>query len=141
MSDPHKRLKRLQRLERIRSIAKQNAASGVSEAEATLARLSGLSDKTSRLAAEYAGRRMASDGAELQTLTRFTGALEQLSTSAIGDTDRAREIADARQVALAVAERRRAAVEQRITRQSQDIAKARTVHSLGARRPVGTSLE
>ena len=140
--NPHaKRLKRLQRLEKVRDIAKQAAAAEAARAESTLSQLEALADRTRRLAADYAGRREAQDGAALQQVGRFSLGLQGLAASAGRDAERARAVADVRLAELGQAERRRAAVEERADRQAQAMAKAAERPVLGSRRTIGTPLE
>lgn len=136
-----KKLDRLRRLERIRAIAKQTAAAEAAQAESTLAQLRALSDRTRRLASDYAGRRDAGDGAALRQAGRFVGGLQSLSRTTDGDALRAQSIADAKQQLLVEAERRRAAIEDRIGAQARRIAKAAEKPALGSRKATGTGLE
>lgn len=136
-----KRLVRLQRLETIRAIAKQTAASEAAQAENTLAQLRALSERTRHLATEYASRREATDGFALIHNGRFAGGLQALSRTTDGDALRAQSIADAKQQLLVAAERRRAAVEDRVVVQRQRIAKAAEQPILGRRKGSGTGLE
>lgn len=141
MKEARKRLDRLRRLEKIRSIAKQTAAAEAAAAESTLGQLRALSERTRRMASDYAARREAPDGAALHQLNRFIGGLQQLSRSTDGDALRAQSIADAKQRALAEAERRRAAIEDRAELQARLIAKGRETPALGSRKGNGTGLE
>ena len=136
-----KRLARLKRLERVRAIAKQAAATAAAEAEGTLAQLEALAARTGMLAADYAGRNDASDGMSMQQLGRFAGGLHGISASTLADAARARSIADGRQLELAAAERRRAAVEERAVREAREIAARRETSALGRRKAIGTDLE
>jgi hypothetical protein len=135
------RLFRLQRLERVRAIAKQAAASEAAHAETTLAQLEQLAERTRLLAADYAARSQATDGATLRQLDSFAGGLRGIAASASSDAARARNIADAKLAALGLAERRRAAVEERAVKQARDIAKRGKDPELGHRRGFGTGLE
>jgi len=141
MSSDRRKLARLKRLERIRAIAKQMAAAEAAQAESTLAQLRGLSERTRRIASDYAGRREASDGAALHRVGRFVGGLQALTRTTDGDALRAQAIADAKQQLLATAERRRAAIEERIALQAQRIAMAGEQPALSSRRRSGTGLE
>ena len=122
---------RLRRLERLRAVAKQAAAAEAAEAESTLAQLQALSERTRRLAADYAARSEAHDGAALRQSGQFAGALQAIAAGTASDAGHARELADAKLAVLAEAERRRSAVEDRIGTKLRDIA----------RRAVGTGLE
>lgn len=141
MKAERRRLKRLQRLERVRAIAKQTAAVEAAQAEGTLAQLETLAERTRQLAAEYAGRHEAPDGAALQQLGRFTGGLQKIYANTANDATQARRIADYKQQALGQAERRRAAVEERAERQARVVAKGGEAPVLGGRRKFGTGLE
>lgn len=141
MQPERARLKRLQRLERVRAIAKQTAAVAAAEAEGTLAQLQALAQRTGRLAADYTGRSDAGDGMALQQLTRFVGGLQGISAATLGDAARARDLADRMLAELAAAERRRAAVEDRATRQERALTTRSKPVSLTARRGFGTGLE
>jgi len=141
MKEERARLARLRRLEKVRAIAKQVAATEAAQAEGTLAQLRALSDRTRLLAADYASRRGASDGASLVHLGRFVEGLHSIARSTDGDARRARSVADAKLASLAEAERRRAATEERAALQERMIAKAAEVPALGARRPSGTDLD
>ncbi len=135
------RLLRLQRLERVRDIAKQAAAAEAAEAESTLAQLESLVQRTRSLAADYAGRDEALDGAALRQLGLFSGGLRGIAASASTDAARARTIADGKLAALGLAERRRAAVEERADKQARSIAKRDDAPALGQRKGFGTGLE
>jgi len=135
------RLKRLQRLERVRDIARQTAAAEAAQAEGTLAQLEALAERTRRLAADYATRGGAADGAALRQLTSFTGGLQKIHASTTSDADRARLFADGKMAALAAAERRRAAVGERAEKQARVIAEGRESPALGTRKGFGTGLE
>jgi hypothetical protein len=135
------RLKRLQRLERVRDIAKQAAAAEAAQAESTLAQLQSLAERTRLLAADYASRSEARDGAALHQANRFAGGLQQVYATTAGDAERARHVADGKLEALGQAERSRAAVEDRAERQARRIDQHAQLPSLGTRRGFGTPLE
>ncbi|MDB5726391.1 MAG: hypothetical protein JWQ16_3145 [Novosphingobium sp.] len=141
MAADAKRLVRLQRLERVRAIAKQTAATAAAEAEGTLAQLRGLAERTSTLAAGYAGRSDARDGMSLQQIGRFAGGLQGISETTHADALRAKSIADNRQVELASAVRRRAAVEERAQLEARELAARRQTPILGRRKAIGTEVE
>ncbi|WP_226632935.1 hypothetical protein [Novosphingobium profundi] len=141
MTDAHKRLARLRRLEKVRDIARQTAAAEAAQAEGTLAQLQALTERTRRLAEDYATRRTATDGAALHQIGRFVSGLQTLSRTTQGDAERAHAIADAKQKHLAEAERRRAAIEERAALQERMIAKQAATPVLSARRAAGTELE
>jgi hypothetical protein len=134
------RLLRLQRLERIRAIAKDHAARDAAEAESTLAQLEALAERTDQLAGTYAGRKLG-DGLALAQLQRFVAGLGGITATTRADAVRARASADAKQIALGQAERRRSAVEARAGVQAKRIAAQREPCTPGARRGTGTGLE
>ncbi|WP_159977374.1 MULTISPECIES: hypothetical protein [unclassified Novosphingobium] len=141
MSPELKRLARLKRLEKLRAIAKQTAATEAAQAESTLSQLRSLSDRTRQLASDYAARREAADGAALHHVARFVGGLQALSRTTDGDALRAQSVADAKQQALAEAERRRAAIEDRAALQERRIASKGQAPVLTSRKASGTDLE
>lgn len=141
MNEDRRRLMRLRRLEKIRAIARQTAAIEAAQAESTLSRLRDLSERTRRMADDYATRREMTDGGALHQVGRFVGGLQAIRQATQGDALRAQSIADAKQLLLAEAERRRAATEERAALQERTIARARTVPVLGSRKPSGTGLE
>jgi hypothetical protein len=116
------KLKRLQRLEKLRAIAKQAAVTEAARAESTFAQLSSLAERTGQLAADYAARKDVHDGADLRSMARFAASLQGVRAATQADAARAQAIADKRQIELASAERRRAAVEDRATAQARQIA-------------------
>lgn len=129
------KLTRLQRLEKIRAIAKQTAASEAARAEGTYAQLSALADRTSQLAADYAARTDIHDGADLRAMGRFAAGLQGVRAATQADATRAQAIADKRQIELAAAERRRAAVEERAQAQARQIAAKAEYTSFSGRTP------
>lgn len=135
------RLRRLQRLERVRAIASQTLAVEAAQAEGTLAQLEALAERTRALTSDYLGRSRAVTGLELRQLGQFLAGLQGISATTSGDADRARDLADRKQHEFALAERRRAAVEDRATSAARDVYKGRVLPVLGARRAVGTGLE
>lgn len=141
MKTERRRLMRLQRLERLRSIAWQTAAVESAQAEGTLAQLLALAERTRTLATDYVARRGGMDGAALRRLTDFAGGLHAIAVRTLGDADTARGIADDKLAALATAERRRAAMEERVRLQARRIGKAGESPAVGVRRPIGTGLE
>lgn len=120
----HQRLARLRRLEKLRDIAHRQAMVAAGQAEGTLAQLQNLAERTETLAQGYAARTDARDGAALAHLGAFRAGLEQIARSTAGEIDTARRIADARAAEVAAAERRRAAVADRIVTQAQALARA-----------------
>lgn len=141
MSADRRRLARLNRLERVRAIARQTAANEAAAAESSLGQIAALAERTRLLAEEYAARAEAHDGYALQQAARFAEGLQGIAASTAGDMTRARALADAKQVELGLAERRRAVVETRASDQARRIARASLAVPLGARRGAGTPLE
>jgi hypothetical protein len=141
VKEAQKRLTRLRRLEKIRAIAKQTAALESAQAESTLGQLRALSERTRKMANDYASRREMTDGASLHQVGYFVSGLQALSRTTEGDASRAQSIADAKQRQLAEAERRRAAIEERALLQERMIAKAGQSPALGSRKGSGTDLE
>ena len=135
------RLKRLQRLERVRAIAKQTLAAEAAQAEGTLAQLEMLASRTQRLALDYSGRHDLGDGLELRQLGQFTAGLQGISAATRSDADQARLSADRKLQELALAERSRAAVEDRANQQARSISSGLVPAAIGARRGFGTGLE
>jgi len=136
-----KKLARLHRLERVRAIAKQEAATEAARAEGTLAQLQALASRTDALAADYATRSDARDGADLARLVKFSGGLQGVRDRTLADATRAQRVADLRQAELAQAERSRAAVEDRAATHARELASKLQTAVLGARKALGTDLE
>ncbi|MFM5954954.1 MAG: hypothetical protein ACKOPE_11735 [Novosphingobium sp.] len=134
-------MRRLQRLEKVRALARQAAAREAAQAEGTLAQLEALAARTSTLAEDYRGRTALTDGLDLHQLGAFVSGLTGISATTLGDAEQARQVADYKQQELALAERRRAAVEDRVRTGQRLLGQRQQVPSLGARRAVGTDLE
>lgn len=134
MTPEQRRIGRLRRLERLRAIAKRAAAAEAAEAEAALAQLELLAQRTGALAANYAGRIEARDGGELRQLLGFTRGLAGISQTTLNDAAHARAAADARHAALAQAERRRAATQERADERARHLARSALAR-------IGTGLE
>lgn len=145
MSADRSKLKRLRRLERLRAITRQTALGEAAKAETTLAQVITLEARTAALITAYSARRDANDAGELQRMQQFIGGLTRIADTTAGDLARARSHADARAAEAAEAERRRAAVEERVSATQQRIARkaaeGATPASAAARGPVGTALE
>ena len=141
MASDRRRLVRLHRLERVRSIAKHTAAVEAAQAEGTLAQLIALADRVTLLATDYATRDDAPDALALQQLVRFAGGLRTVSDTTRSDAGQARALADRKQTDLAHAERRRAAVEERVLDEARAAASRRATPAIGSRRAIGTGLE
>lgn len=141
MASEARRLKRLHRLEKIRAIAKHEAALAAARAEGTLAQLEALAERTRKMVDDYQDHTRMSDGLELRQIGQFVSGLIGISATTSGDAAQARALADRKQEELALAERRRAAVEDRAQAAARAIEQRRAPQSLGARRAVGTGLE
>jgi hypothetical protein len=135
------RVRRLQRLEKVRAHAKQAAALEAARAEGTFAQLQALAARTEAMTADYRGRTGLRDGLELRQLGQFVAGLSGISSTTRGDARQAQQLADAKQQELALAERRRAAVEDRARLGEQALARRLQTPVLGSRRAVGTGLE
>lgn len=135
------RVRRLYRLEKVRAIAKQAAVLEAAQAEGTLAQLEALAARTRAMADDYRGRTALTDGLDLRQLNSFVSGLSGIATSTQGDAAQARLVADRKQQDLALAERRRAAVEDRAKAGERALAQRLQNPVLGSRRPVGTDLE
>lgn len=141
MAAERARLHRLQRLERVRAIAKHHAAQEAAQAEGTLAQLEALAERTRRMADDYRDRTRQQDGLELRQIGQFVAGLTGISSATRGDAAQARALADRKQEDLALAERRRAAVDDRARGEEQALAQRRQPQALGGRRALGTPLE
>jgi hypothetical protein len=131
------RLARLRRLEKLRAIARQNALAEAGRAEARLAQLTQLGERTAGLLAAYGARTDAASGADLASQRLYLGELEKIASRNEADIATARDQADALAAQAAAAERRRAAVEERASATRQVIARrvAAAAVPLGARPP------
>jgi hypothetical protein len=129
-------LNRLKRLEKLRAIARHNALAEAGRAEARLASLEGLGQRTATLVAQYAARTDSECGADLMRLRVYLGELQRVVVANGIDVTRARAEADARASEAANAERRRAAVEEYANAAQQRIARraANANVPLGARK-------
>ena len=141
MLPEQRRLRRLQRLEEVRAIAKQAAAQEAALAEGTLAQLQALATRTQALAADYQTRTGPNDGHTLRQHCLFVSGLSGISAVTSRDAAQAQSVADRKQDALALAERRRAAVEERALDSERALALRLAAQPSGARRAVGTGLE
>lgn len=136
-----RRLHRLKRLEKIRAIAKQAAAQEAAQAEGTLSQLKALANKTRAMADDYRTRSALHDGQELRQLGLFVAGLTGISATTMRDAAQAQALADRKQEELALAERRRAAVEDRAIAGQRALTQRLASPVLTARRTVGTVLE
>ncbi len=145
MNAERAKLKRLRRLERLRAITRQTALGEAAKAEAALAQVTNLEARTTALIDAYASRRDATDAGELQRMKQFVAGLGHIAATTAGDLARARTHADTRAAEAAEAERRRAAVEDRVSAVQQRIARkaaeSATPTAAGSSGPVGTALE
>lgn len=136
MTAEEQRLKRLRRLQKVRAIAKQTLVAETAQAEGTLAQLTALTDRTRKLAEDYATRSDAIDGQALRQNARFVSGLYRIAASAGLDANNARVHADRKLAELAAAERRRAAVEQRADNEERAIAKKAESPASAARKRI-----
>lgn len=136
-----KRLTRLRRLERVRAIAKRQLAGETAQAENALAQLRMLTERTRNLAAEYAARSDAFDGFDLAQTGRFAAGLCSIVNSAGMEANAAERVADRKLVELAAAERRRAAVEDRLHATEKLLGKKSPQPTGAPKRKFGTDLE
>jgi hypothetical protein len=121
------RLGRLKRLEKLRAIVRQGALAEAGRAEARLARLQAVAERTAGLIDEYAGRNDAACGADLVRQRLYLGELHRLAVQNSAEVAQARAAADARAAEAAAAERSRAAVEDRAA-----VTQARITRQAGA---------
>ncbi len=135
------RIRRLRRLETVRAHARKTAALEAAQAESTLTQLEALAARTAAMAGDYRGRTTLRDGLELRQLSQFVAGLSGISATTLGDAAQARAMADRKQQDLALAERRRAAVEDRAKAGERALAQRLQTPVLGSRRAVGTGLE
>ncbi len=141
MNAPRRKLARLQRLERIRSIAKHDAAQRSAQAEDVFARIVALDQQTHALARRYETRAECRDADSLRQLGGFVSALRSMGHETARQIETARSDADARQLELAQAERRRAAVDDRARDARRALEKAPANAPAGAKRSIGTLLD
>lgn len=145
MSADKSKLKRLRRLERLRAITRQTALGEAAKAEAALAQVMNLEARTAALIEAYTVRRDATDAAGLQQVQQFVAGLTRIADATAQDLARARTHADTRAAEAAEAERRRAAVEERVSAAQQRITRKATESAAptaaGSSAKVGTALE
>jgi len=137
MKAERQRLGRLKRLEKLRAIARHNALAQAGRAEARLAQLEHLGERTAALITGYAARTDAACGGDLVSQRVYLGELQRVVGRNDTDIARAREHADALAQQAASAERSRAAVEDRANATRARIARheASATVALGARPP------
>lgn len=136
-----RRVRRLQRLEKVRAIAKQAAALEAAQAEGALGQLRALAERTRTMADDYRARTIEADGLALRQLAVFAAGLAGVSATTHRDAEQAQALADRKQEELALAERRRAAVEDRALAGKRALDARLQSPPLGARRQIGTELE
>ncbi len=141
MTPEQRRIMRLRRLEHIRAIAKRQLAAETAEAEGILAHLNALTERTQELANDYVTRRDSADGYALAQLSGFAAGLCEIVRSSGHDAANAKGHADRKMSELAVAERRRAAVEQRLDREERLMSLREETAASETRKRVGTELE
>ncbi len=136
-----KRVRRLKRLEQVRAIAKHAAAREAARAEGALSQLEALAARTQAMAEDYRDRSAIRDGLALRQLTQFVSGLTGISQATQSDAAQARILADQKQQELALAERRRVAVEDRARDGLRAVASRTADQPSGSRRGIGTGLE
>lgn len=110
MAPDRAKVARLRRIERLRIIEHRQTIGEAALAEAALAGAGALAKRTALLAAGYAGRVDAGDGAALARFQRFAAGLEKIHVGARTSADAARDRADTAKHAAAAAEKRVEAV-------------------------------
>jgi hypothetical protein len=128
------RLRRMRRLERIRAIAKHDALRAAASAEGSLAQLLALVRRTATMTDDYRARSGMTDALALAQTHAFLTGLTGIHAAASGDAAQAQALADRMQEELALAERRRAAVDDRARGEERQLAQRRLPQALGARR-------
>lgn len=141
MAADRAQLRRLQRIERLRAIARRDAAQASAQAEGTLAQLARLSQRTRAMHDDYGTRTSMRDGLALLQHLSFMAGIGTIHRATSDDTAQAQAAADRLQQELAAAERRRAAVGQRLDAARRSLALHAQEHPLGPRRAIGTGLE
>ena len=141
MRSEQRKLTRLRRLEKIRALARQQAAQQAAEAEGTLAQMSALAERTRAMADGYRDLRAIGDGQALRQQAQFTRCLAGITQATSRDAASAQAMADLRQQELALAERRRAAVEDRAAAGERALAQRHSHPASAARKQIGTGLE
>lgn len=141
MTAADRRIARLRRLERLRAVAKRQAASETAQAEDVLTQLRALTERTRRLAEDYVGRDDALDGYMLAQSSLFAAGLCQIVNSTGLEANCAQERADRKMAELASAERRRAAVEQRLDIELRNLAQPAEIRLGAVRKKFGMDFE
>ena len=141
MAADKRRIERLRRLERLRAITKQQAAGESAQAERVLAQLHELTERTRGLTEEYASRGDAANGYMLAQSSRFAAGLCKILNSTNQDAGTAQVIADRKRADLASAERRRAAVEDRLNIEERALSRREDFRQIEAKSKFGTDLD
>lgn len=141
MKDDRASLRRAKLIERVRRADKHRAAAEAFAAEATRARLAGISERTLRLGEAYAGRASITDGAELRSVVALSAQLRALGVTAARQADRARHEADARLADLASADRRHKLADEERRGLANRLSERASRHDPMPSRPSGTDLE
>lgn len=136
-----RKLARLRRLEKVRALAKQQAAQQAAAAEGTLAHLKSLAERTRAMGDVYRDHSGLRDGQALRQQIQFTLGLAGITAATRRDALSAQAQADLRQQELALAERRRAAVEIRAQDSARALAQRQSHPASAARKQLGTGLE
>lgn len=123
MKSEKQRLARLRKLEKVRAIARQNALADAARAEGALSHMTALARRTRLLADDYARRADAANAADLARLLMFASGMQTIIRTAETQADNARNAADLHARAVAEAERRRAAVQDRADQAARDLAR------------------
>lgn len=141
MRPEQRKLVRLRRLEKVRALAKQHAAQQAAAAEGTLAHLKSLAARTRAMGDVYRDHAGLTDGHALRQQILFSLGLAGITAATHRDAVSAQAQADLRQQELAMAERRRAAVETRAQDGERALAQRQSNPASAARKQLGTGLE
>jgi hypothetical protein len=141
MKPEQRKLARLQRLARIRAIARHEAAGRAAQAEDVFARIVALDSQTNALARRYETRGQCRDAASLRQLDAFVAGLRTISADTARQMETARSDADARQVELAWAERRKTVIEDRARDVRTALQRRSVTPASGSARRFGTLLD
>lgn len=114
--------RRLARLARVREVERRRAAQQAAASGGEHDRMRALVTRSGDLAANYAARGDACDGASLGALFAFRQELATLNARASGDAETARLMADRARLALAAAQRRRDMVDERLELERRTIS-------------------
>lgn len=106
MTPERAKIARLRRIERLRGIEHRISIAEAARAETALAGAGALATRTARLAAGYAGRAEAENGAALARYQSFTAGLASLHAGANAGAASARDRADTARLAALAAQQR-----------------------------------